>query len=98
MGEDAQQRIATVQRERLAQPHDLVELGVRESERQRFLGMLPTMRVGVQHTVRARYRSGGRHRLLRRFLVPALRLPFGPQPGRNVAPSKSALEVLSPNT
>jgi len=38
MGQDAQQRIATVQGERLAQPHDLVELGVGEPERERFLG------------------------------------------------------------
>jgi hypothetical protein len=38
MGEDAQERVTTVQRARLAQPHDLVELDVRESERERFLG------------------------------------------------------------
>jgi hypothetical protein len=38
MGEDAQQRVATVQRERLTEAHEPVELGVREPERERFLG------------------------------------------------------------
>ena len=36
-----------MQGERLAQPHDLIELGVGESERERFLGIYP-MELGLQ--------------------------------------------------
>jgi hypothetical protein len=37
MGEDAQQRIAAVQRERLTEAHDLGELIISKSERERSI-------------------------------------------------------------
>jgi hypothetical protein len=38
MGEDAQQGVTAMQCERPTEAHDLVELAIRESERERFLG------------------------------------------------------------